>query len=107
MSGSSKDFDFRGYNEDIGYCISKARRTPPRPAAPAEARAYLVPSKLKLWTRGDARAEMVRVVQGTLEARKALHRAYVALAALGQETGFGDDAAKAIEQLRRGALGGQ
>ncbi len=60
-----------------------------------------------MWTRADARAEMARAVAETLEARKALHRAFQTIARLGEETGYKDDAAKATELLRRGALGGK
>jgi hypothetical protein len=58
-----------------------------------------------MWTRADARAEMARTVKDTLAARKILGSALSKLQALGEETGFKDDAAKAIEQLRCGALG--
>jgi hypothetical protein len=57
------------------------------------------------WTRGDARAEIARVLDGTKEARKTLHAAMLRIHELGVETGFKEDAARVLEQLREGTLG--
>jgi hypothetical protein len=58
-----------------------------------------------LWTEGDAQAEIMRLGQGTVEARKTLHRAVGEIRAVGKQSGFEALAEAAVERLRRGALG--
>ncbi len=59
----------------------------------------------RLYSVGDARAELHRILDQTKPARQALHRALGALRKVGEQSGFAGEADKAIEMLRRGALG--
>jgi hypothetical protein len=59
----------------------------------------------RLYTVGDARAELHRILDQTKPARQVLHRALGAMRKVGEQSGFAGEADKAVEMLRRGALG--